>query len=245
VLDWQRVGLTETLATLRRARIATAGAGVDLEAALAPAVLPLADGARILVFAAATDDSGVPADWAATAERSGVHRLPDLSPKTAAGIATLVRLHRRPGDHVVVSLHWGGNWGYAISRGQRAFAHALIDEAGVDIVHGHSSHHPRAIEVHSDRLVLYGCGDFINDYEGIGGHEEFRGDLGLMYFPAIDGTGRLRELELVPTRIRRFRVNRAGRKDRAWLLARLRREYQAFGCDLEQNADGAFAVRWT
>ena len=246
VLDWHHDGLAETLATLRREGIAIAGAGSDLEAAQSPAILPLANGARILVFSAATDDSGVPADWAATAKRPGVHFLEDLSSKTTARIVALVQRHRRSGDRVVVSLHWGGNWGYAIPREQSAFAHALIDDAGVDIVHGHSSHHPRAIEIYRDRLILYGCGDFLNDYEGIGGHEEFRGELGLMYFPTLDSaTGRLRELELVATRIRRFRVGRAGREDRAWLLARSRREYQAFGCDVEQDADGAFAVRWS
>ena len=97
----------------------------------------------------------------------------------------------------------------------------MIDEAGVDIVHGHSSHHPKAIEVYRERPILYGCGDFLNDYEGIEGHEAFRGELGLMYFPTLDAsTGRLRALELVPTRIRHFRVNHAGGEDRAWLLDR-------------------------
>ena len=41
VLDWGRAGLVETLATLHRAKIATAGAGANLDAAHAPAVLPL------------------------------------------------------------------------------------------------------------------------------------------------------------------------------------------------------------
>jgi poly-gamma-glutamate capsule biosynthesis protein CapA/YwtB (metallophosphatase superfamily) len=39
---------------------------------------------------------------------------------------------------------------------------------GVSIVHGHSSHHAKAIEVHDGRLILYGY-DFLNDYEGIAG----------------------------------------------------------------------------
>jgi len=246
VLDWQREGLAETLATLRRARIATAGAGEDVEAAQAPAVLPAGNGGRILVFAAATGDSGVPAGWAASAQRSGVHRLPDLSTKTVARIGALVERYRRGGDRVVFSLHWGGNWGYAITGEQRAFAHALVAHAGVDIVHGHSSHHPKAIDVHRDRLILYGCGDLLNDYEGIGGHEAFRGELGLMYFPTLDkDTGRLRALALVPTRIRHFRVNRAARDDRAWLLARLRRECSASGCDMAQESDGSFALHWS
>lgn len=245
VLDWSHEGLAETLATLRRARIATAGAGTDREAAQAPAILPLGDGARALVFAAATDDSGVPAGWAATTRRAGVHRLPDLSTGTAVRIAALIRRNRRPGDRVVFSVHWGGNWGYAVARGQRLFAHALIDDAGVDIVHGHSSHHPKAIEVYRDRPILYGCGDFLNDYEGIEGHEAYRGELGLMYFPTLDlASGRLLAFELVPTRIRRFRVTHAGREDRTWLFDRLRREYRTFGSDIEPGAEGAFVLRW-
>jgi poly-gamma-glutamate synthesis protein (capsule biosynthesis protein) len=37
----------------------------------------------------------------------------------------------------------------------------------VDVVHGHSSHHCKGAEVYRGRLVLYGCGDLISDYEGI------------------------------------------------------------------------------
>jgi poly-gamma-glutamate synthesis protein (capsule biosynthesis protein) len=197
------------------------------------------------VFAAATDDSGVPESWAAAAERSGVHRLPDLSATTVSRIAAEVQRHRRSHDVVVFSLHWGGNWDYEISPEQRAFAHGLIDAAGVDVVYGHSSHHVKAIEVHRDRLILYGCGDFLNDYEGISGHDEFRDDLGLMYLPMIDAaTGQLRELNLVPTRVRQLRVNRAEGADRRWLLGTLRRECGSFGCEVTDGSDGAFSVRW-
>ena len=123
--------------------------------------------------------------------------------------------------------------------------HALIDEAGVDVIHGHSSHHPKAIEVHHDRLILYGCGDFINDYEGIEGHEEFRGELGLMYFPVLArGSGRLVELIMTPTRLQRFRVNLAGEADRRWLQERLHRECRRFGDGVAMRADGRFSLRW-
>src|SRR4249919_398417 len=163
VLDWEREGLAETLATLRAAGIGVAGAGATRAAAQAPLVLPLSGRGRVLVFAAATGDAGVPESWDAGASLSGVNRLPDLSAATLAHIGADIARHKRDGDIVVFSVHWGGNWGYAIEPAQRAFAHGLIDEAGVDIVHGHSSHHPKAIEVHGDRLVLYGCGDFLND----------------------------------------------------------------------------------
>lgn len=49
----------------------------------------------------------------------------------------------------------------------RSLAHTLIDQGAANMVHFHSSHHPKAIEVYRHRLVLYGAGDLINDYEGI------------------------------------------------------------------------------
>jgi Bacterial capsule synthesis protein PGA_cap len=36
---------------------------------------------------------------------------------------------------------------------QVRFAHRLID-GGVDVIHGHSSHHPRPIEVYRGKLIL-------------------------------------------------------------------------------------------
>ena len=64
---------------------------------------------------------------------------------------------------------------------------------GVDLTHSHSSCHPRPIEVYRGKLVLYRCGDCIDDYEGITGYENYRDDLRLLYFASIaPGTGRTR-----------------------------------------------------
>jgi Bacterial capsule synthesis protein PGA_cap len=66
-------------------------------------------------------------------------------------------------------------------------------------MHGHSSHHPRPIEVYRDKLVLYGCGDLVDDYEGIRGYEEFRDGLQLLYFVSVQPqTGKLASLRMVP-----------------------------------------------
>ncbi len=225
VLDWGRAGLDETLASLQGAGLATAGAGHDLAAADAPAVVPLDGGGRLLIFASATGDSGVPRDWAAGPEASGVSRLPDLSARTLQGLRARIEAHRRAGDLVMCSIHWGENWGFRVPPEQRAWAHALVDEAGVDLIHGHSSHHVRGLEVHAGRLILYGCGDLLTDYEGIGGHERYRGDLSFLYFPQLDPrTGELIELELVPTRMRRFRLEHADGVDRAWLAETIQAE---------------------
>jgi poly-gamma-glutamate synthesis protein (capsule biosynthesis protein) len=243
VLDWGEAGLLETMDTLEHAGIATAGAGRNAEAACRPATLA-AGASRVLVFGLCSPDSGISEGWAAAAGRPGLHRLPDLSARTADRFAEQVGAWRRPGDRVVVSIHWGGNWGYAVPRDQREFAHRLVDAAAADVVHGHSSHHPKGIEVYGGRLVLYGCGDFIDDYEGISGHEEFRSHLVLGYFAALDAaTGRLLALEMAPFRIRRFRLERAAAEEREWLRRTLDRECHALGTALEATADG-LALRW-
>ena len=164
VMDWGVQGLKETLATLHRAGIATAGAGLDACDAAAPAVLEVPGKGRVLVFAYVTQDSGVPPEWSAGPARPGVNFLGQLSASTLEHIAGQVRALKQDGDLVVLSLHWGGNWGFGISAQQRQFAHGLIDNAAVDVVHGHSSHHVKGIEVYHGKPILYGCGDFINDY---------------------------------------------------------------------------------
>lgn len=234
VLDWQAAGLTETLDTLHEAGLRTAGAGNDAEEARRPAAMPLRDGRRLLVFAFGLPSSGVPAEWAAGDNRPGLHFLPDLSNRRLSNVAALIREHSDPGDLIVVSVHWGGNWGYEIGKDQRHFARGLIDEAGVDVVHGHSSHHPQGLEVHCGRLVLYGCGDFINDYEGIGGHEHFRPDLVAMYLPLLASEdGALEELSIVPLRIERMRLRRTDMKDARWMAERLNAHVPVPGQRLE------------
>lgn len=245
VLDWGVEGLLETLATLESLGIATAGAGADHDSACAPAQLPLPDGRRVLVFAAATDDSGVDADWAASGSRPGVHRLADLSDATLESLAALVAAHRRSGDIVIFSLHWGSNWGYAVDTGFRRFAHGLVERAQVDLVHGHSSHHVRPLEVHRGRLILYGCGDLLNDYEGIEGHEPFRSDLGLLYFANVDrDSGSLRSLDLAPTRCRNLRITRASIGDASWLQDSFNHHAEAFGAALVPARGPNLALRW-
>jgi poly-gamma-glutamate synthesis protein (capsule biosynthesis protein) len=244
VLDWGRQGLADTLATLHGVGIATAGSGHDAAQAAAPAVLALPGGGRVLVLALAHHSSGVPLDWAATKGRSGINLLSDLGEATVERIAGQVQALRRPGDIVLASIHCGGNWGYEIPEEQRRFAHALIDRASVDLVHGHSSHHPKGIEVHGGRLVLYGCGDFLNDYEGIGGYEEYRGDLSLMYFVTLDPTGHLRRLEMVPMQIRRFRLQRATPADARWLGEAIDREGRGLGTGVRLAEDGSLLLRW-
>jgi poly-gamma-glutamate synthesis protein (capsule biosynthesis protein) len=244
VLDWGYAGLSETLDTLHASGLRTAGAGRDQMEAAAPAIVHLSAG-RVLVFAVGLACAGVPPEWAAAEDRAGVSFLDELSEQAADGIARQVGAAKRAGDIVVVSIHWGGNWGYEVAPVQRTFAHRLIDTAAVDVVHGHSSHHPKPIEVYRGKLILYGCGDFLNDYEGISGYGNFRGDLTLMYFPTLEtATGRLSSMILAPMQIRHFRLNRASAADAHWLRNRLNLEARKFGVSLSDQGDDTFRLEW-
>lgn len=218
VLDWGQQGLTETLRVVRQAGLQTAGAGADGDEAWAPATLALARQGRMLVFAWAASSSGVPAAWSAAAKRAGIALLPDLSDATARLLADDVVRRRGPGDLVLISIHWGGNWGLDLPPAHREFAHRLIDLGAADIVHGHSSHHPLPIEVYRGKPIFYGCGDLINDYEGIEAHGSLRGDVGCLYFPTLAlGSGQLQRLAIVALQRKRFRLTVADASARDWL----------------------------
>ena len=201
-------------------------------------------GGRVLVFAFGCESAGAPREWEAGKGPAGVNFLDDLSARTAERVALQVSAGKRAFDIAIVSIHWGGNWGYHIPTSHHVFAHRLIDAAGVDVVHGHSSHHPMGFEVYRGKLILYGCGDFLNDYEGIGGYEGFRSDLTSMYFPTLDAaSGSLSRLVLMPMRIRHFRLNRARESDVRWLETTLNREAGEFGLTLERQADNSLLLK--
>ncbi|CDX18177.1 conserved hypothetical protein [Mesorhizobium sp. ORS 3324] len=230
VADWGSAGLRDTLRVVQHAGLATAGAGLDADTAAAPAILEAAPGKRLLVFAVACLSSGVPEHWAAAKNRPGVNVLASRGDDALASVVHCIDRWRRPGDAVLVSVHWGPNWGYEVPAAHIRFARGLIDSARVDVVHGHSSHHPLAIEVHAGKPIFYGCGDFINDYEGIGGYEAFRPDLSLAYFVDLDDvTNRLLGMEMVPFRMQKFRLARASDEEGAWVGETLDRECRRFG----------------
>lgn len=244
VLDWDRAGLVETLAVLHGAGLRTVGAGCDIEDATRPVAFDRPDGARVLVFSFALASSGVPDEWAATSRRAGVAFLPDLSLASLQDVQQAIATHRQPRDVVIVSLHWGGNWGLDVPREHRAFARGLIAGGSADVVHGHSSHHPLPLEVHRGKLILYGCGDLINDYEGIAAHGSLRCDVGCLYIASIDANGTLSQLQLVPLQLCRFRLENADAKARAWLERVFNEGGREFGTHIEARPDGSWQLHW-
>jgi poly-gamma-glutamate capsule biosynthesis protein CapA/YwtB (metallophosphatase superfamily) len=132
-----------------------------------------------------------------------------------------------------VSIHWGSNWGYEVHGDQVRFARRLID-GGVDLIHGHSSHHPRLIEVYRGKLVVYGCGDCIDGHEGSTGYGNYRDDLHLLYSASIaPGTGELGALLMVRMQARNMRLRHASAAGAEWLAATLGKISRGFGSRIE------------
>lgn len=236
VLDWGERGLLETLDTLDHLHIPHCGAGRSLDEATRPAIIDLHERGRIAVFAIGGMDAGVPPWWEAGLDRPGVNVAQAFDDPTFARMRAAIEPWRDERTTIVVSVHWGGNWGYGVPRAHRHFAHHLVD-AGVHLVHGHSSHHVKGIEVYKGQPILYGCGDLLTDYEGIHGHEAFRGDLGLLYVPTFGPAHTLGKLAMFPTRMHRLQLRRCDAEATQWLASTLARCGEELGTGVE--LDGA------
>lgn len=231
VLDWREKGLNDTLSTLHHAEIQTAGAGLNREDARKPAVHrnPVN---RVLVFAYGVPTAGILPSWQADEQKPGINVIEKLNRKNRDRIVSDIELYRQNGDIIVLSLHWGGNWGYEVSKQERRFARALVDSNAVDMLFGHSSHHPRGIEIYNEHPIFYGCGDLINDYEGISGRKKYRGQLRLMYFPRLNADGTLSSLTLQPVTMKRFQLIRSTEEDTQWLMETVKRESRKLDTEL-------------
>jgi poly-gamma-glutamate capsule biosynthesis protein CapA/YwtB (metallophosphatase superfamily) len=117
VLDLGRTGLIDTLDALAGANVLAVGAG-QTAARRGDLRLCRSAAGRVLIVAAGTLFSGIPADWAATDDRAGVAYLAGLSSVAGAEIAGRLRKVKRPGDITVASLHWG--FQLELPRGRRA-----------------------------------------------------------------------------------------------------------------------------
>jgi poly-gamma-glutamate capsule biosynthesis protein CapA/YwtB (metallophosphatase superfamily) len=242
VLDFGRTGLIDTLHWLAGAGLSAVGAGRNLAQAQQAVAIPLPGGGRVLVFSCGAACSGIPPSWAAAPGRPGLDLLTSFDDAVADRLINRVRDAKQPGDIAVVSIHWGSNWGYEVHPDQDRFARLLVD-GGVDLIYGHSSHHPRPIRIYHGKLILYGCGDCIDDYEGISGYEQFRDDLRLLYFATLRrGTGELTQLRMVPMQVGKMRLRHARSEDSKWLAAILDQISRGYGSRISLEAGGTLSL---
>ncbi|MCZ7661628.1 MAG: CapA family protein [Thermoleophilia bacterium] len=154
-LDWGSEALLDTIARLDGAGIAHAGAGVNLSAARAPALLET--GAGTVALLAYTNV--VPEGFPAGDQRAGVNPMRPDTQRILADIGAAAE----SADWVIVSVHWGIEYEGETAHEQRVFAHDFVD-AGADLVLGHHPHVLQGLELYRNKLIAYSLGDFVFDH---------------------------------------------------------------------------------
>ena len=231
IMDYGKIAFHEETLPLfdSMARVvSTVGCGRTIQDAQAPMQLILPNTRHVQAFAASTGCSGTPGSWHATESSPGLWGLPALFDQSSVQEAlkqigpVLQRVEKLPGTIRIFSIHWGPNWALkgetkASIRARQELAHALVDRYQVDLVYGHSSHHMRGIELYHNKLILYGAGDIINDYEGFEntGEEKYN-RIGGLFVVDMHPDGNLEQLRIVPMIMNRLHLQRYTKDSMLW-----------------------------
>lgn len=200
-LDFGDTALSEMLSGLSDAHIRHAGAGKSAEEASREVILRA--GSTNVGLLSFTDGMS---EWAAIDGHAGVYYVPpDPSSPHWQVLLEKVKQAKARSDFLIVSPHWGPNWGYDVRTIYLTWAHSLI-EAGADMIFGHSGHVPRGIEIYKHSPIIYSAGDFIDDYAI---SDEEPNNEGFVYVLELDESDPV-TLRLHPTIIKNYQAQLAG-----------------------------------
>lgn len=230
VLDYEDEALLRMLEVLKNKNIVYAGAGKNREEALRPGICQVKE--KNIGFLAFTDNEP---DWEVQENRPGIVYIPiNVKDQRAQDLFKSIKLLREKVDYLIVSAHWGPNWGYEPPQEQVAFAHALVD-AGADLIFGHSGHVFRGIEIYKKRPIIYCAGDFIDDYAI---DEIERNDESFIF--VVETSEQNLKLSLYPTYIHRFQANVAVRERKEAILSKMKELCKNLGTSITCFSDYAY-----
>lgn len=230
VLDYEEEALFRMIDILDTNNIPHAGAGKDLSSAEKPAII--SKKSKKTGMLAFTDNE---AQWEANANKAGIFYVPiDLKDKRAKHLIKLTEELREKVDFLILSAHWGSNWGYDPPREQIPFAHTLI-EAGADLIFGHSGHIFRGIEIYKSKPIIYCAGDFIDDYVI---DEIERNDESFIFI--VDWNGHKLKIYLFPTIINEYQAFRAEFPRSKSILSKMQKLCKLLSTSMEYCEDYGF-----
>lgn len=230
VLDYEYDAMLQMIDVLDKEQILHTGAGINFSEASKPAIFEV-DNKKIGVIAFTDNEP----DWEAEANKPGILYVPtQVSDHRAQDLFKQVVALRQKVDFLIVSAHWGSNWGYSVPREHISMAHALID-AGADLIFGHSAHIFRGIEVYKDRPIIYSAGDFIDDYAV---DEIEKNDESFVFMLETDLKSSIK-LHLYPAWIDQFKVDLATSYRKKEILLKMESLCRDLGSHLEQFPDHA------
>jgi poly-gamma-glutamate synthesis protein (capsule biosynthesis protein) len=229
VLDFEEDALTEMLALLDKAEIKHAGAGINLNEAMQPALLETS-GLKVAVVAFTDNEPG----WAATAGTAGTNYIQiSLAEESLKVVKESIIKSRTAGaDLVIFSIHWGPNMAERPSTLFQQFAHAVID-AGADVFHGHSAHVFQGIEIYRGKPIIFDAGDMVDDYSV---DPVLRNDRGLVFRLLVDEK-QIKHFDLLPIFISKCQVNVAIGSDRKAIVERISSLSAEMGTIIDSSAE--------
>lgn len=213
-LDFEYEAMFEMLKILDNAGIHHAGAGIDIDEASRPARWKI--NGKTIGFIAFTDNEP---DWEATKEKPGIFYVPiDIQDDRAKMLFEIIRTTKKEVHFLIVSTHWGPNWGYRPQPNHISFGHHLID-AGADIVFGHSCHVFQCIEIYRGRPIIYSAGDFVDDYAV----DEIERNDESFIFTVEARDSQICKLRLYPTMISNFQAEMARHADAERIVSKMQK----------------------
>lgn len=232
VLDFNYEAMMKMLQILERAGIWYAGAGKDLAQASAVAIPEVQH--FLFGILAFTDNEP---EWEAEKDKPGVYYVPlDFGDVRAKRLFQVVKEAKYNVNFLIMSAHWGPNWGYDPPEEQIPFAKALID-AGADVVYGHSGHIFRGMEIYKGKPIFYCTGNFIDDY-AVDTME--RNDQSFIFSIEISKRGKLKEIILYPTVIRNFQAMLAVGTEKKEIVDRMTKLCERLGTKVKWHPRKSF-----
>jgi poly-gamma-glutamate synthesis protein (capsule biosynthesis protein) len=221
-LDYEVEALIEMLELLDSNKIAHSGAGRNLQEAMAPAIL---ESKKTKVAIVSLTDNEP--EWEAKTDSPGVNFIPiTLENDYGERLKRCIETAKEGADIVIVSCHVGPHFREVPSDAYANFAHQII-ELGADIYWGHSNHMPQRIEIYKKKVIMYDCGDFVDDY-AVDPH--YRNDLSFLFLVNL-AKDKIRSVELVPVRISDFRACTAPPWDADFIIQRMVNQCKVLGTE--------------
>jgi poly-gamma-glutamate synthesis protein (capsule biosynthesis protein) len=222
-LDYEAEALMEMLELLDKNNIAHAGAGRNMQEAIDPAVLK-AKKLRIGIISLTDNEP----EWEAKSDSPGVNYMPlALEDGYRRRLEVCLRLAKERSDIVIASCHVGPHFRMTPSSEYVNFAHTILD-LGADIYWGHSNHMPQGIEIYKNKVIMYDCGDFIDDYAV---DPRYRNDLSFLFMLNLKGKY-VDNMELIPIKISDFRACAAPPWDADFIMKRMVKQCHDLGTDV-------------
>jgi hypothetical protein len=183
-MDWGEAALLDTIANFKSRGIKVIGAGPDLSAARAPAIVERR-GVKVALLAYC---SILRDGYAATKSQPGVAPLRshtfyeprEYQPGTPPNVVTVpyqddlsdmlddVAAARRLADVVVLWLHWGIHYIPKVVADYQVAIASAASQAGVDLIVGHHAHIPKPIAMYGKMPCFFSIGNFIMSYPANG-----------------------------------------------------------------------------